>query len=341
MAGELVLITGVTGFIGFRVLVTALQAGYRVRGVIRRAEQAESLKATASVKPYVKQLEFVVVPDILKDGAFDEAVQDVVYIEHLASPLASKAAGPEDYQSELIEPAVKGTTGILASAKKSASVKRVVITSSAVTILSFKDLALVESDRVFSHKDTIEPESAPYVNNFHAYCASKSFALYAGKQFLATQQPRFDIIHVLPTFVIGKNELVTVGADYASSGTNSYAFKPLVGVQAASPLPGITVHVDDVAAVHVAALAPSVAGNQDFVVSSNGVEGTEWADALDIAASHFPAAVKDGRLPLGGSQPTKKLHIDASYTEQVFGLKFKTYEDQIVSLVGHYLELLG
>ena len=81
-------ITGVSGHIGFRVLATALAAGYRVRATLRKQEQVETIKATKSVKPYVNNLEFAIVPDILKDGAFDATLKDVTYVIHLASPLA-------------------------------------------------------------------------------------------------------------------------------------------------------------------------------------------------------------------------------------------------------------
>jgi uncharacterized protein YbjT (DUF2867 family) len=35
MSNDLVLITGGTGFIGFKIIVTALQAGYSVRAAVR------------------------------------------------------------------------------------------------------------------------------------------------------------------------------------------------------------------------------------------------------------------------------------------------------------------
>jgi hypothetical protein len=66
----------------------ALAAGYRVRATVRKQEQINTIKATKSIKPYVDNLDIAVVPDILKDGAFDNAVKDAAYILHVASPLA-------------------------------------------------------------------------------------------------------------------------------------------------------------------------------------------------------------------------------------------------------------
>ena len=56
----LVLLTGGTGHIGFRVLVEALQAGYTVRTSVRRESSIEEIKSAASVKPFLERLSFVV-----------------------------------------------------------------------------------------------------------------------------------------------------------------------------------------------------------------------------------------------------------------------------------------
>jgi len=79
-------ITGITGHVGFKVLVTALQAGYRVRGTIRREAQIETIKSQASIQPFLDQLSFTIVPDITLDGAFDAVLNEVTYVLHIASP---------------------------------------------------------------------------------------------------------------------------------------------------------------------------------------------------------------------------------------------------------------
>ncbi len=78
------------------------------------------------------RLQFTFVPDILADGAYDEAVKDVKYIIHIASPIAKET---EDYERDVIQPAVKGTTNILKSALKAPTVKRIVITSSILAVI--------------------------------------------------------------------------------------------------------------------------------------------------------------------------------------------------------------
>ena len=72
---------------GFRVLVEALSRGYKVRAVIRNAAQAEQIKGPESIKPYLAQLEFTVVPDLLAPAAFDDVLAGADGVVHVASPL--------------------------------------------------------------------------------------------------------------------------------------------------------------------------------------------------------------------------------------------------------------
>lgn len=69
----------------------ALQRGFQVRGVVRSENSASDLgtknKLIAEAMNY-KQLELTVVPDFLKPGAIQEALDGVTTVIHLASPLA-------------------------------------------------------------------------------------------------------------------------------------------------------------------------------------------------------------------------------------------------------------
>ena len=339
MPGELVLVIGATGFIGFRTLVAVLEAGYRARAAVRRAEQITTLKATASLKPYLHALEFVVVSDILAAGAFDAALQDVTYVVHLASPLPS-AKISSDWEAELIRPAVEGTLGIMRSATRTPSVKRMAITSSVVAIIAWDQFFSIESDRVFSAADETAAPTGPYGNPFEAYGASKVFALHAAEEFLRDNRPAYDVNFILPGFVVGRNELITDPA-HILDGTNEGALLQVLGKTAPYPLPASTVHVDDVAKAHVLALDPSVLSGQKFGVTSNGIQGPKWDDSLAVVREHFPKQVADGTFPLGGTQPSKRVLFDSSRTTKVLGLEFKSYEDQVRSVAGHYLDLLG
>ena len=47
------------------------------------------------MRPFVDDLEVILVEDILVEGAFDEALKDVKYVLHIASPLAHQVCFPD------------------------------------------------------------------------------------------------------------------------------------------------------------------------------------------------------------------------------------------------------
>lgn len=126
MPKSTVFITGATGFIGAHVALSALKAGYNIKLSVRRAAQIESLRQ--ALDAFAKNVEFVVVPDYTSSNAFDDALKNVDYVIHVASPLAKP-------NEDLLTPAVKGTTSILESASRTPSVKKVVITASVASLI--------------------------------------------------------------------------------------------------------------------------------------------------------------------------------------------------------------
>lgn len=77
------------------------------------------------------------VEDIITPGAFGQAVQSdppLDYVIHTASPYF---LNPQDPQRDFLDPAMKGTTGLLTSVKEFApTVKRIVFTSSSAAVLN-------------------------------------------------------------------------------------------------------------------------------------------------------------------------------------------------------------
>ncbi|KAK5240151.1 Glycine-rich RNA-binding protein 2, mitochondrial, partial [Exophiala xenobiotica] len=125
-----VLLTGGSGFIAAHVLDTLLKRGYSVVTTVRSSEKADRIRAV-HLNPGKERLDFVIVEDIAREGAFDDAVVSEPPFEaviHTASPFHFNAT---DVQKDLLDPAIQGTTGILESIVKYApTVRKVVITSS-------------------------------------------------------------------------------------------------------------------------------------------------------------------------------------------------------------------
>ncbi|KAH6714078.1 hypothetical protein BKA61DRAFT_735620 [Leptodontidium sp. MPI-SDFR-AT-0119] len=338
MAKELILITGVSGHVGFRVLAEALARNYRVRAVVRKAEQGEQIKNTESVKSFAADLEIVVVKDLLKEGAFDNVLSGVSGVVHVASPLP---APTDNYKRDIIDPAIDATVGILKSAAKAKSVRRVVITSSMATLLTMEYIMSDDLTKVFTTNDTYPPPdltTTQFMAPIHAYAVAKGHALAASEMFVKNEKPQFDIISLLPSVIVGKNELHTTKEEVLASN-NGFILGPLLDRKAEMPLLGQSVHVDDVAKAHIYALNPSFPGNKRLMVSSGGIQGTTWDDAKEIAQRLYSQQVSGGLFPLKGTTPTRPLRLDSSETEQLFGWNLVGYEEQVKSVVDHYLEL--
>jgi nucleoside-diphosphate-sugar epimerase len=186
-----------------------------------------------------------------------------------------------------------------------------------------------------SENDVIPRPSPPYGEGFMAYVNSKALAYYATLEWVEENKPSFDVINIQPSFVIGANELTTTVKDMVA-GSNALVLRTILGATVDQPVGFNTVHVDDVAYAHVKALDPTVKGGQSFLLSVPMQTGG-WNDGIEITKKLFPEA--KGKLPLNGSLLSKTNLMDTSKAERELGIKFKPFEEQIKSLVGHLIEV--
>jgi nucleoside-diphosphate-sugar epimerase len=172
--------------------------------------------------------------------------------------------------------------------------------------------------------------------------AAKVLALQATEAFINEKKPTFDVINIHPGYIVGRDDTVTEAASI-TKGTNGLAFGQLLGKPAPYLLTSTMVHLDDVARLHVESLdTTKIAGNQSFLAVGHGLEGPTWGAALDILKRRYPKEVAEGVFKVdGGAAQTSRMLVDCSYTEKTFGFTFKTYEEQIISVAEHFLELLG
>ncbi|KAE8312547.1 hypothetical protein BDV41DRAFT_588812 [Aspergillus transmontanensis] len=321
----LTLITGATGFIGSQVALRVLQAGYRARLAIRREEQADKLRRIFA--DYEKQLEFVIVPDITVSGCFDEALQGVDYVLHLASPLPKPGSG------DLVTPAKRGTVAILESAAKVPSIKKVVVTGSVLSLVSLgelKDGLVVREDNEINY--TLPPDSTiPTLPPMAQYHASKLAAHKATLDFHSTNSPAFDIITLHPVFVYGRS-LVQETADQLS-GSCGTLFQSLFSETPSSPQFN-GVHVDDVADAHVKVLDDGVKGFRSYLLAA---ETRPWGDVRRFLEGRYPG-VGFG-LKSGGDEVGYR--VDAGRAERELGIVFKGLESMVGDVVDQQFELRG
>lgn len=131
---EKVLLTGISGYIGLYCAKELLENGFSVRGTVRNlAKKQQVLETLEQNRVNTENLEFSVL-DLTSDKGWGKAIKDCTYIMHVASPYS--VTNPKN-DADMMVPAVEGTTRIMKLAKK-AKIKRVVLTSSIVSMMCSK-----------------------------------------------------------------------------------------------------------------------------------------------------------------------------------------------------------
>jgi len=181
---EKVLVTGVSGFLGHHCALELLKKGYYVKGSVRNLnKKIEVLNGLKKEVDPGEKLEFVKL-DLLSDHGWENAVEGCKYVLHVAAPFSVKE--PKD-ENEYIEPILDGTMRALKFSQK-AKVKRIVLTSSAVTMMgvaydSNQDTGMVDSN------DWTDPNSS----NINTYIKAKTLGEKAAWEFYNNQSDDFSI----------------------------------------------------------------------------------------------------------------------------------------------------
>lgn len=181
---------------------------------------------------------------------------------------------------------------ILASALKTPSVQRVVITSSTVANFGLTPPSAIPSATA---RGTL-PESIPteFGNVQEAYVLAKMVELKASEDFIRDKKPHFSVSHVFPGYVFGRNELILHTTQMrTSNSSNTYFLMGMLGGELPFPIGGSYAHVDDVSQVHLKAafLDPSSPDvNKDWGISSQ----VEYSTIFGRVEKPFPKAAAEG-----------------------------------------------
>jgi nucleoside-diphosphate-sugar epimerase len=342
MSKRLIFLTGGSGLIGFRTLVFALGHGFAVRAAVRSESKKEVILNSISIKSLNpgSNLSFVIIEDLATPGAYDDAVRGVDYIIHLASSMVMKGEiNPAEYTKFFVDTAVAGVASILSAASLAPSVKRVIFTSSTSAMLPWS--AFTDGSNEIFNEDSRTPfPVGPYANDFQAYNAGKIAQLEVTKFWVTKHNSHFDVVNVAPAYVIGRSELITDPKDILL-GTNSTALAAVFGKKAPIPNASITAHLDDVALLHIKALDTRVPSNSLWLAVCGETDTMMWNDALAYAAKRYPKAIEACAFPNDGDQPTLRVVIDSSRTRKFFDVEFKGFEEQVTSMLDHFLKLKG
>ncbi|XP_040995254.1 phenylacetaldehyde reductase-like [Juglans microcarpa x Juglans regia] len=249
-AGKLVCVTGASGYIASWLVKFLLQRGYTVRASVRDPNDPKKTSHLLALDGAKERLHLFKA-NLLEEGSFDAAIQGCEGVFHTASPFYHDVKDPE---AELLDPAVKGTLNVLNSCTKSASVKRVVLTSS-IAAVAFNGKPRTP-DVVVDETWFSDPEICKEAKLW--YVVSKTLAEEAAWKF--AKENGLDMVAINPSMVIGPLLQPTLN-------TSAAAISNLVnGAQVFPNLSFGWINVKDVANAHVQAYEiPSASGRYCLV----------------------------------------------------------------------------
>ncbi|KAJ5176103.1 uncharacterized protein N7482_001980 [Penicillium canariense] len=329
-----VLLTGGSGFIAAHIVDILIQHGFDTVFTVRSADKGKRILDNHPDTPKEK-LSYVIVKDVAQDGAFDEAVKSdppFDYVLHTASPFHFNVQDPV---KDFLDPAIKGTTGILKAIKAHApTVKRVVVTSSFAAIVNPK-----QHPKVYSEKEWNPVTWQEALDHSNVYRASKTFAEKAAWEFVEKEKPNFDIATINPPLVFGP--IVHYLNSLEAINTSNQRFRNLIQGQMKEQLPptGIFIYVDvrDVALAHVRAIEVPEAGGQRFFVTAGYFTNKE---IVDIARKTHPEL--ESKLPAKDSPsdlPSDIYKIDNSRSKDVLGIKYRPFEETVSDTISSLQEV--
>ncbi|KAJ0163984.1 putative uncharacterized oxidoreductase [Colletotrichum tanaceti] len=354
MSRSLVFITGATGFIGGHVVAQTLEAGYRVRLSVRKESQINSLKELFA--GHEAELDFAVIPDFAKPGAFGQALQGAEHVFHLASPLPWKGS---DFKTDYLGPAVEGTIALLDAAKATPTIKRVVVMSSVLSLIPLKAPESGQFTAKGKKKDSLSPcyslplslslseganpsipvdpdmefPSDPFANGGLKYHASKILAHRAVLEWVPENRPDFHVVTLNPAFVFGRN-LHQKSHDQID-GTNAVLWQSLFSETPVVPM--APVDVRDVALAHLKALGLEIDEEhsvQEFLLSASKAAGWDWERVVSFARAKYPSL--DIKLKGPYDEPPT---VETKRAAELLGMQWRSMEDTMSSFLDQQVAL--
>ncbi|MBU1354801.1 MAG: NAD-dependent epimerase/dehydratase family protein [Gammaproteobacteria bacterium] len=280
-----VVVTGAAGYLASWVVKLLLEQGHTVHGTVRSLKDSRKLAHLQRLSEVHPGQLALFEADLLSAQGFEAAMQDCSVVLHTASPY--KLGPSADPERELIAPAMNGTRHVLEAVNHTASVQRVVITSSIVAMYGDSDELQSRPRQVLNETDvntTSTVQSNPY-----ALSKTRAEALAWDMQ---AQQKRWSLVSVHPGAIFGPS------LSQRDDATSVQLLRQFLDGSFSQGVPRLwlgTVDVRDVAQAHVrAALQPTASGR--YIVVGETLRLLEIAQRL--RQSH-PA--------LGAKLPTKEV----------------------------------
>jgi dihydroflavonol-4-reductase len=266
------LVTGATGLVGSNLCLTALKAGYRVRGLVR---------STTGTEPLRKAGVELVIGDMTNAASLDAAAKGVQDIVHAAAVIGGtwSKSKPEDFWNVNYH----GVLNLLDAAKK-AGVRRNVC---------YSTIGILDWSRTASNSSPIVPISA----SDSPYIRSKRAAFYACMQRASVD---LDVVSVLPGMIYGPGPIVERALE-PTSCTATLLLGLRGELEQYVPMTLTWSYVHDVVAVGMAALEKGTNGSR-YLASGRAEDACSLAEYCNRgnAIAGVAHRVKEIDLASGG-----------------------------------------
>ena len=328
--GDLVCVTGASGYIGSHTVEALLRAGYRVRGTVRDANASAKTAHLSKIADDCGGSLELVSADLTEPGAFDAAVADCPYVCHVASSVRLTA---DDPQKQIVDVALNGTKNVLASIDRAACARRVVVTSSIAAVVDEeKPLAHVFDEKDWNESATLKQSPYPL---------SKTLAERAAWKHVETlgDDASYDLVTINPTLVLGP-----LLAEVHGRSSPALLKDLLSGKFPATPdFRFGVVDVREVAAAHVRALEVEDAAGR-YILNNRNAALTEMAGMLRSAFPDrktpkrtmpnflmYGVALFDKRISFGFLKRSLSIvrRIDAHKSRDQLGIDYRSIESTV------------
>ncbi|KAF8310758.1 NAD(P)-binding protein, partial [Clavulina sp. PMI_390] len=247
----------------------------------------------------------------------------------MASPVTVDVSNP----AAVIGPAIAGTIAIFNSvAKFGPNVCRVVVTSSAASIMEPKDGPYTFTEADWNTFSPGEVERIGGESGIHVYRTAKVTAERAAWKFMEDNKGKlgFDLATILPPLVYGPLEQEPPARVESLNMTMFQLYKNFIDPP--PPVPGFSLNiidVRDVAMLHVLCLEKEEAGGERWIPSSGPFT---WAELRDMAIQASVQGIAPG-TPEGYVPEPPQIIIDGSKAAKVLGLKYHSKMETAVDAI--------